>query len=232
MPLVGCSIDRRTFKHIKLQTSEDAIRCLVCMCCARVLTSSNGESDIAYINMEDYFNAISGRSFEMNWDFNEYRRRYAQHGVLQNHPDLQHNAWVWRRKLLCSRRFKGRIILCCPEDAHCKRLQRGNHSEHEICHACFYPICSTCRIRSSSKKDDYVAIPQALANDNFWGYATDIIYKYRVRWIESAAACPVFTCLITYYVEGIWPIKVRPITHQGAAHQGTAHQGVKAIADT
>ena len=36
----------------------------------------------------------------------------------------------------------------------------------------------------------------------FWGYATDIIYKYRVRWIESAAACPVFTCLITYYVEG------------------------------
>ena len=54
MPLVGCSIDRRTFKHIKLQTSEDAIRCLVCMCCARVLTSSIGWSDIAYINMEDY----------------------------------------------------------------------------------------------------------------------------------------------------------------------------------
>ena len=28
------------------------------------------------------------------------------------------------------------------------------------------------------------------------------MYKYRVRWIEAAAACPVFTALITYYVEG------------------------------
>ena len=48
----------------------------------------------------------------------------------------------------------------------------------------------------------YVPIPEALTNDNFWGFTTEIIYKYRVRWIEAAAACPVFTCLITYYVEG------------------------------
>ena len=29
-----------------------------------------------------------------------------------------------------------------------------------------------------------------------------MLYKYKVRWIEAAAACPIFTALITYYVEG------------------------------
>ena len=41
-----------------------------------------------------------------------------------------------------------------------------------------------------------------MTNDNFFGYPTDIIYKYKVRWIECAAACPFFTSLINYYVEG------------------------------
>ena len=48
----------------------------------------------------------------------------------------------------------------------------------------------------------HVGVPEALANDNFWGHAPDILYKYKVRWIEAAAACPIFTALITYYVEG------------------------------
>ena len=31
---------------------------------------------------------------------------------------------------------------------------------------------------------------------------TDVLYRYKVRWIEAAAACPIFTSLICYYVEG------------------------------
>ena len=72
----------------------------------------------------------------------------------------------------------------------------------DACADCFYPICRNCFLTSKSSKEEKVAIPQALTNDNFWGFATEVIYKHRVRWIESAAACPVFTCLITYYVEG------------------------------
>ena len=45
-------------------------------------------------------------------------------------------------------------------------------------------------------------IPAALANDNFCGFALDIVYKYKVRYIECAAASPLFTALITYYVAG------------------------------
>ena len=42
----------------------------------------------------------------------------------------------------------------------------------------------------------------ALANDNFVGYVPKFIVEQRVRWIEAAAACPVFTNMIVYYVEG------------------------------
>ena len=73
MPVVGPSIDRRVFRHIRISQSEGEVRALICFCCARVFTSTSGTSEIAYANMEEYFNRITARSFEMNWDFNEYK---------------------------------------------------------------------------------------------------------------------------------------------------------------
>ena len=42
----------------------------------------------------------------------------------------------------------------------------------------------------------------ALANDNFLGYTTDILTKYKVRWLEAAIVSPCWTSIIIYYVEG------------------------------
>ena len=44
----------------------------------------------------------------------------------------------------------------------------------------------------------------SLCNDNFWGYTTDIIGKYKVRWIEAAIVSPCWTAMLVYYVEGDW----------------------------
>ena len=41
-----------------------------------------------------------------------------------------------------------------------------------------------------------------LANDNMWGYPSDIIVRYKVRWIEMAIVLPVWTTMMVYYVEG------------------------------
>ena len=41
----------------------------------------------------------------------------------------------------------------------------------------------------------------ALANDNCYGYALLIIYRWQVRWIEAAAACPCWTTLMVFYLE-------------------------------
>ena len=68
MPVVGPSIDRRVFRHIRISESEEAVRALICFCCARVFASTSGNSEIAYANIEEYFDRINARSFEMNWD--------------------------------------------------------------------------------------------------------------------------------------------------------------------
>ena len=45
-------------------------------------------------------------------------------------------------------------------------------------------------------------VPQALANNNFQGYAHQFIVENKVRWIEAVAACPILTSLVVYYIEG------------------------------
>ena len=40
-----------------------------------------------------------------------------------------------------------------------------------------------------------------ICNGNFWGYTTDLIAKYQVRWIEMATVNPCWTSMLVYYVE-------------------------------
>ena len=47
-----------------------------------------------------------------------------------------------------------------------------------------------------------IAIPKALANDNFIGYMHDVFVYHSVNWIEATIALPVYCGLITYYIEG------------------------------
>ena len=45
-------------------------------------------------------------------------------------------------------------------------------------------------------------IPEmSLCNDNLWGYSCEIIYKYRVRWLEAAIVSPCWTSFLVFYVE-------------------------------
>ena len=45
-------------------------------------------------------------------------------------------------------------------------------------------------------------IPAALGNDNYIGYTTMLLAKYKVRWIEAAIASPCWTSMLIYKVEG------------------------------
>ena len=45
-------------------------------------------------------------------------------------------------------------------------------------------------------------IPLAMANDNFIGYVHAFLVEHNVTWLEATIAAPLFTGLITYYIEG------------------------------
>ena len=69
-----------------------------------------------------------------------------------------------------------------------------------ICDQCEIPLCRSCFLTSIAKQN--YKVPEALANDNYMGYVTSVLYRWKVRFIEAAAASPIFTALITYYAEG------------------------------
>ena len=41
-----------------------------------------------------------------------------------------------------------------------------------------------------------------MANDNFISYQHRFIVENKVTWLEATIACPIFTGLLTYYIEG------------------------------
>ena len=69
-------------------------------------------------------------------------------------------------------------------------------------------------------------IPMVLANDNFWGYTSDVIYKYGVTWLEAAIVQPCFTSILVCYVEGDYGHLMGEELHQQKFRtkvRGTAH---------
>ena len=73
MPMVGASIDRRTFQHVAADITEQVVRSMVCMCCARVSLSTSGTSGIALVRAGEYFDHITPTSWENNWCFRTYK---------------------------------------------------------------------------------------------------------------------------------------------------------------
>ena len=65
-----------------------------------------------------------------------------------------------------------------------------------------------------------------LANDNFWGYTTCLLFKYQVTWIEAAIVQPCWTSMLVCYVEGdeghLLGEHVQQQTHRTRV-RGTAH---------
>ena len=103
------------------------------------------------------------------------------------------NSWEWFRNV----RRRGRVdrVLCCPEDV----VQSANcrHDERFACAECQIPICNECFQLAVQKQKIF----RCLANDNFTGYAHEFNVANKVTWLEATIACPVFSGLVTYYIE-------------------------------
>ena len=73
-------------------------------------------------------------------------------------------------------------LLCCPEDV---RRKHGCPDKKHLCVDCRMPIC-----RSWMKLQDRQTVPEALANDNRYGYLQHWIYKVGVTWMEKTVSTP------------------------------------------
>ena len=121
-----------------------------------------------------------------------YKDRFGN--ATETAPDLRHGCMEWKRKVHC----KGDIeeLICCPEDV--TPTSKCKHDVNFVCSTCEVPICTEGWEGSMRKRK----IPKALANDNFIGYAHSFIVENKVTWLEATIAGPVFSGLVTYYIEG------------------------------
>ena len=114
------------------------------------------------------------------------------------------DAWEWRRLYLAN---DGGFwdLVCCPEDVkrtpNCQHQTKCRINErHIVCKDCLVPVCDDCFVHIN--KAPLYASPMALASDNFIGYTYDTILRYKVKWIEAAAAQPAWTTMMCFYIEG------------------------------
>ena len=213
MPLLGIATDRRNLRHIGEVFLEDNVQTLICFIC--------GCKHIAHAGFDKFgkkqqkgdisFRTDVGRILqqilegdarkpdsiaEESWRYNLSRKYYkARFGnAVATDPHLADHVREWKRSVF--RNGRSDDILCCPEDVvmgkHCR------HSEERVCSKCSIPICNECYNKAANGKKN----PKTLANDNFIGYAHAFLIEHRVTWLEATIAGPVFSGLVTYYIEG------------------------------
>jgi len=223
IPIIGPSVDRRMLALMTKALNSQTVKACICFACANVRTYVQKWSKMYYsetwrcdenwadIDMYEVRNSLwrwlekDPIAFLTNFGLARFKERYAsddQEGgnPFLNSSDLAEGDAEWQRMLLAPDRTEEPIsLLCCPEDV--ERSAGCKHAENVLCGACRIPLCSTCWVRGWSCASRH-RIPMALANDNFFGYSTDILTRYRVRWIEAAIVSPCWTNMIIYYVEG------------------------------
>ena len=188
VPTVGWSVDRRTLCRLAHRLEEETTLGLICACCARV-GRSGWSGDTGFLPAKELFDRMSLQRFQQGWSLTTYCERYAH-----DRPGLQNLVLdsQWVRQCLDGK-FKNQKVLLCPEDIQCTQ----RHLPNGLCDQCQMPLCQRCL----GDITHGFSPAASLASDNLWGYGLPWIYKYGVRYIESVAACPLFTALVSYYVE-------------------------------
>lgn len=206
-PSVGIATDRRVLCHLGEVFYEDNISTLICFICnckhVRHIGFDKFGKQVSRgtIDYRNQFGDVLHRLFNDTeyddlWQYNlSWKRFKNRFGVaVASDPGLQENVIEWRRQVV--RNGKREEALCCPEDVFPSKYCK--HSDEVICSKCFVPICQECWDLVLRKEK----IPKALCCDNFIGYAHHFLVQHNVNWLEATIASPVFTGLVTYYVEG------------------------------
>ena len=124
-----------------------------------------------------------------------FRQNYGQ-AVGKDPLLFKRGSYEWQRTIYNRGKVCGEA-LCNPEDVVVS--SRCTHSPSEsVCSECSIPVCRECWKYAMNYED----IPKALCNDNCVGYLRMFFLENNVTWLESTIACPLFSGLLTCYIEG------------------------------
>ncbi|CAK0874374.1 unnamed protein product [Prorocentrum cordatum] len=214
MPALGICRDRRAIRTMRQVANDACLSSLVCFCCGQIYTSvedpeSAGVSEIGWTPLRGLLRSCPRELLEYAFGLDAFLAHFPHpapdhRGTRSHHYPTQTTAsspWVrtvrWNGPNGSQNSMR---FLCCPEDVVCDR-QHG--VVDELCESCRIPLCWQCRGIFAKTRTVRERIPRpAIANDNFVGFVSAWWEKHKPRWIEMAAATPVWTSLMAFYVEG------------------------------
>ena len=228
MAEVGYDMDRRTLGIFSHYGSDTQVHSLVCFVCAQIHTDTTGSAHAkGQPYTLDYHDVWKGHWYPERLKQRTEIRYYSVDQSLltwrANHPDsftscmtraaydslysrdkpLPGEAWTRTVRTKRAGKEEGEeALLCCPED---EEESAANRTDGVLSGDARIPICTECIEQfplDGKHRRGVPSIPMALGHDNYWGFSTDLIVRYRVRWIEMAAILPMWTHMIVYYVEG------------------------------
>ena len=95
-------------------------------------------------------------------------------------------------------------LLLNTEDIQCHEAsckgQRDCGLPRQLCKHCALPVCFRCQ-RGLESFEGTHQIPEALANDNYYGYVVKLLANESVTWLEVAASNLVWSTIMVYYME-------------------------------
>ena len=173
----------------------------------RHVAARDSKADIEDYTAEESLHAYRRRDstgFDQTFSRDRFVKEYATEGPTQGNAFANSHDFYredgktdWVRVMAIGKETL--TLLCCPEDvrstAGCRHDPDAN-----ICKHCRIPLCHMCAkviMRAAPG-----GIPMSLCNDNFIGYTTDVIMRFRVTWLEAAIVAPCWTTMLVCYVEG------------------------------
>ena len=113
VPLLGPSVDRRSFQHVAEVYNDESVQCLVCFVCAcKKTTMCATNQDIEY-RSGSWFSSLSADSLRLNLHFVTFKDRYASQEPLLDAPALADGTDEWRRTLRFSASSSMEVICSC-----------------------------------------------------------------------------------------------------------------------
>ena len=144
-------------------------------------------------SLEKFYNR-NNDSFRQHFNWEAFKAKYCSEDApggnpFRNSRVLEDDAGEWIQEVRFSNTSNSTLVqklLCCPEDViRCKTCARKRQG---LCSKCQIPLCRECAACVVNKQTP--SIPMVLANDNFWGYTTDLLFEYKVTWLEAAIVQP------------------------------------------
>ena len=157
VPVVGFSVDRRTFSHVAECFSDEHIVARICLVCAEVKTDTGHHNSAIEMRAGAWLKSVPIATLRESMDYGRYQARFGK-GVAPLRGAGLPEAMIFRDWMLRWDESEADVpitatgetlkLICCPEDLG---GTRGYPQQQRICSSCRFRLAAAAGLLSTPK---------------------------------------------------------------------------------